>query len=362
MRTAVVHDWLTGMRGGEAVLEAMLPLLPEPTIFTLFHVPGSVSPAIERFPIRTSWLDSVPGVRAGYRNLLPFFPRAVEAFDLAGFDRVVSSSHCVAKGAIAPPGIPHLCYCHTPARYAYEQFDAYFMKGRTRFYGVKKWLIARLRAWDMRTASRPTRFLANSSAVAERIRRHYGREAAVCHPPVDVAFFTPSGESRSDFLLAVGALVPYKRFEVAVEAARALSRPLVVVGRGPEEKRLRAGAGAPVEFLADISRQRLRALYRTCACFVQPGEEDFGIAAAEALSCGAPVVALARGGVRDIVGEGDGVLYDDVGAEGLAAAVRRAQAIRFDDTEMHRRAERFSAERFAREFGQAVESTKRDPT
>jgi glycosyltransferase involved in cell wall biosynthesis len=359
MRTAVVHDWLTGMRGGEVVLEAMLPLLPEPTVFTLFHAPGSVSPEIERRPIRTSFLDRLPFARRRYRDLLPLFPRAVESFDLSGFDLVVSSSHCVAKGAIAPRGVPHLCYCHTPVRYAYEQFDAYFPKGRTRLYAVKRRLIERLRDWDRRTASRPTRYLANSSAVAERIRRHYGREAAVCHPPVDVAFFQPADAPRGDFLLAVGALVPYKRFDLAIEAARKLERRLVLVGKGPECARLaaaaRAAAGPAVEIAGDLPRERLRELYRTCAFFVQPGEEDFGIAAAEAVACGAPVVALGRGGVRDIVRDGvEGVLYEDPTAAGLAAAVARAARERFDYTEMRRSAGRFAPERFAREFRRAV--------
>ncbi|HTO88364.1 MAG TPA: glycosyltransferase [Thermoanaerobaculia bacterium] len=360
MKTAVVHDWLTGMRGGERVLEAMLPLLPEPTVFTLFHVPGSVSPSIERYPIRTSFLDRVPFGRRHYRNFLPLFARAVESFDLSGFDLVVSSSHCVAKGAIAPPGAPHLCYCHTPVRYAYEQFDAYFPRDRTRLYGLKRLLVARLRDWDGRTAGRPTRYLANSSAVAERIRRRYAREATVCHPPVDVRFFSPSGEPRGDFLLAVGALVAYKRFELALEAARALSRRLVLVGKGPEEDRLRAQASSAVEILPEISRERLRELYRSCGFFVQPGEEDFGIASAEAVACGAPVVALGRGGVRDIVRDGvEGVLYPEESSAGLASAVGRAGAMRFDYTEMRRDAERFSADRFAREFRQALEDLKR---
>jgi glycosyltransferase involved in cell wall biosynthesis len=360
MRTAVVHDWLLGMRGGERVLEAMLPHLPEPTIFTLFHEPGSVSPAIESYPIRTSWLDRLPLARGRYRNLLPLFPRAVESFDLSGFDLVVSSSHCVAKGAMAPPGAPHLCYCHTPVRYAYEQFEAYFPRDRTPLYAVKRHFLARLREWDLRTAARPTRYLANSCAVSDRIRRHYGREAAVCHPPVDVAFFCGEGQPRGDFLLAVGALVPYKRFELAIEAARTLSRPLVLVGKGPEERRLRSQASGSVEIVADVSRERLRELYRTCAFFVQPGEEDFGIAAAEAAGCGAPVVALARGGVRDIVEDGrQGVLYEEESAAGLAAALRRAEGMRFDYTEMRGWAERFSAERFAREFGRAVEKLEK---
>src|SRR5712691_11485228 len=169
MRPAVVHDWLNGMRGGEKVLEQILPLVPDPTIFTLFHVPGSVSPAIERYPIRVSYLNRLPFARLHYRSLLPLFPAAVEAFDLSGFDLVVSSSHCVAKGAMAPPGVPHLCYCHTPVRYAYEQFDLYFPVGRTRLRALKAAAVARLRAWDTRTASRPSVYLANSSAVADRI-------------------------------------------------------------------------------------------------------------------------------------------------------------------------------------------------
>ncbi len=358
MRTAVVHDWLNGMRGGEKVLEAILPLVPDPTIFTLFHVPGSVSPEIERRPIRASWLNRLPLARRGYRNYLPLFPSAVESFDLSGFDLVVSSSHCVAKGAIAPRGVPHLCYCHTPVRYAYEQFDLYFPAGRTRLRALKAAAIARLRRWDVATANRPNRYLANSSAVAARIARHYGREAEVCPPPVDVEFFRPSDppDDRDDFLLAVGALVPYKRFDVAIEAARALGRRLVLVGGGPEHDRLAALAeGARVELRSAVSREELRRLYRTCAAYVQPGEEDFGIAAVEALACGAPVVALGRGGVRDIVRPGEnGVLAEEDGAAALADAVRQAKRAGFDYTRLRSTALPFRPERFAAAFRGAL--------
>ncbi|HEY3173798.1 MAG TPA: glycosyltransferase [Thermoanaerobaculia bacterium] len=351
MRTAVVHDWLNGMRGGEKVLEEILRELPEPTVFTLFYVPGSVSPGIERYPIRASWLNGLPFSRRRYRQYLPFFARAVESFDLSGFDLVVSSSHCVAKGAIAPQGVPHLCYCHTPVRYAYEQFETYFPRDATRFWKLKKAAIDRLRRWDRATAGRPTRYLANSFAVAERIRKHYGRPAAVVSPPVDVEFFEGSGGIRSDFLLAVGSLVPYKRYELAIEAARLVGRPLVLVGKGPEERRLRARATPSVRILSDLDREALRELYRTCFAFVQPGEEDFGISLVEAAACGAPAAALARGGALDTVTDGvNGALATEETAEGLAAAIERLGRMCFDYTALRARALPFSRERFARQF------------
>jgi glycosyltransferase involved in cell wall biosynthesis len=355
MKTAVVHDWLNGMRGGEKVLEAILPLLPEPTIFTLFHVPGSVSRQIERHPICASALNRLPFARRHYRHYLPLFPRAVESFDLGGFDLVGSSSHCVAPGAPAPSGVPHLSYCHTPVRYAWDQFDVYFPRGETRLWRAKKALIDRLRAWDAATANRPTRYLANSSAVADRIRRHYARDATVVHPPVDVEFFHGSATARGDFLLAVGSLVPYKRYELAIEAARRLGRPLVLVGRGPEERRLRALASSSVEIVSDVGPEALRELYRTCHAFVQPGEEDFGISLVEALACGAPVAAFGRGGARDTVREEvNGFLHAEQTAEGLAAAVERIGRTRFDYTAVRRSAAPFAADRFAREFRRAI--------
>jgi glycosyltransferase involved in cell wall biosynthesis len=351
MRTAVVHDWLNGMRGGEKVLETFLPLLPDPTIFTLFHVPGSVSPAIERYPIRTSFLNRLPFADRHYRQYLPLFARAVESFDLSGFDLVVSSSHCVAKGAIAPRGAPHLCYCHTPVRYAYDQFDAYFPEGRTRLRLLKKAAVSRLRRWDVSTADRPTRYLANSSAVAGRIRRYYGRDAQVCHPPVNVDFFTPGEEPRGDFLLAVGALVPYKRFEDAIDAAQAAGRRLVLVGGGPREAALRARASRNVEIRTNVSAEDLRRLYRECAMFLQPGEEDFGISSVEAMACGAPVVALGLGGALDVVRDGEtGILYPSAGAGPLREAIERASRTRFDYTRMAASARPFAPARFLGEF------------
>ena len=354
-RTALVHDWLTGMRGGEGVLEAIAGLFPEAPIFTLLHLPGSVSPALEAHPIRTSFVQRLPGVRRHYRRWLPLFPAAIEDFDLAGFELVISSSHCVAKGAIPAPGAYHLCYCHSPMRYAWDQEHAYFPRRRGLGARLRGLALTALRGWDVAASARVDRFLANSRFVARRVRRYYGREAEVVPPPVDTEYFTP-GESpgasnpsdSAPYVLAVAALSRYKRLELAIAACRELGLELRVVGTGPESARLTALAGSAARFLGRVDRERLRALYRGALCLVQPGIEDFGIAPVEALACGTPVVALGHGGVVDIVEDGaHGVLYEEAGSPAaLAAAIDRRRRIRFNCLDLRRRAETFSAMRF----------------
>ncbi|MGH9442171.1 MAG: glycosyltransferase [Thermoanaerobaculia bacterium] len=355
MRTAVVHDWLTGMRGGELVLEEILSLVPNPTLFTLFHFPGTVSARIESFPIATSFLQRLPLTRSNYRSFLPLFPRAVESFDLSGFDLVVSSSHCVAKGARAKA--PHLCYCHTPVRYAYDQFDFYFQKGKTRFFRLKKFAIGNLRRWDVRTATRVDRFLANSSRVSRRIEDAYGRPSGVVFPPVDVEFFTPADRSGGESALCVGALAPYKRFDRAIEWSNRTGSPLRIVGTGPEEKRLRAMASSSVSFEKGLTREGLRERYRGCAFFLQPGEEDFGIASVEAQACGRPVVALARGGVLDVLaGSQLGTTFPEDSVEQIAHAIDTLGRVGFNPSGARKNAERFSKERFRRDFRRELQA------
>jgi glycosyltransferase involved in cell wall biosynthesis len=350
MKTAVVHDWLTGMRGGEAVLEEILDLVENPTIFTLFHFSGTVSKKIESVPIVRSFLQKLPISRSNYRNFLPLFPRAVESFDLTGFDLVVSTSHCVAKGA-RPKNAPHLCYCFTPVRYAHSLFSAYFRPGETRLYGLKKMFLDSLRRWDIRTSRRVDRFLADSSCVAERIRNAYGRESAVVFPPVDTEFFTPGSQTPLDFALCVGALVAYKGFDRAVAWANRTGLGLRIVGSGPEEKRLREMAGSSVEFESGLSREQLRERYRRCAFFLQPAEEDFGIASVEAQACGRPVVALDRGGIRDvIVSSGQGILYREESIDALSAAVDLLERSGSNPEGSRGNAERFSRANFRKEF------------
>ena len=342
------------MRGGEKVLEALAELYPEAPIYTLFHFPGSVSEPIERHPIHTSFLQRAPGLRRHYRRYLPLFPTAIESFDLEPYDLLLSTSHCVAKGAIPGPNAFHLCYCHTPMRYAWDQRHAYFPPGRGPLSLARAVVLARLRAWDAASAVRVDRFIANSRFVAARIRRYYGRHADVLHPPVDVGFFTPAEgrpqekEPRRDgYVLAVAAAVPYKRLDLAAAACGKLGLRLCVVGGGPEQRRL-ATAGNHVEVLGRVSEEELRELYRGALCLVQPGVEDFGIAAVEALACGTPVVALGIGGVRDIVTDGEhGVLYRPAGdPEALAGAIDKSGRIRFNLLNLRRRAESFAPERF----------------
>jgi glycosyltransferase involved in cell wall biosynthesis len=351
-RLALVHDWLTGMRGGEKVLEAIASLYPDAPIFTLLHVPGSVSAQLESHEIRTSFVQQLPRAARHYRQYLPLFPRAIERFDFTGFDFVISTSHCVAKSAIVPRGVPHLCYCHSPMRYAWDQFDAYFgpaQVGKVRSAAMRT-IMARLARWDAATADRVDAFVANSQYVAGRIRRYYNRGATVVYPSVDTDYYQPDPARRPDpFFLVVSALVPYKRLEVAIDAVRAVNGRLKIVGRGPEEARLRALAGPDVELMGWLPDPEIRSLYQQCQAVLMPGVEDFGMVPVEAQACGRPVVAFAEGGALESVIDGQtGILVRDQTPSAFAAALRQVAATPFDSAAIRRNAERFSIPRFKR--------------
>ncbi len=312
-RVAIVHDWLTGMRGGEKVLEAICELYPDAAVYTLLRVPGSVSPSIERRRIHTSPAQWLPAVGRLYRNYLPLFPTIVELFDLDRYDLVISSSHCAVKSVVPAGHATHVCYCHSPMRYAWDQFGAYF--GPDQVGNVQSRLLrpimAGLARWDAGTAGRVDRFLANSQYVAGRIRRYYNRGSTVVYPPVDTEFYRPAAGPPEPGFLIVSALVPYKRVDVAVEACRRIGAPLTIVGRGPEEARLRRLAGPDATFLGWRTDEEIRELYGRATAVLLPGIEDFGMVPVEAQASGAPVVALRAGGACETVVDGvTGVLVD----------------------------------------------------
>lgn len=346
-KVAIVHDWLNGMRGGEKVLEQFLDLFPEADIFTLFLEEEKISDKIKNHKIFTSKLNRHSFVRNHYRYFLPFLPSAVEAFRLWDYDLVISSSHCVAKGVIPAPVAPHFCYIHSPMRYIWDQFDQYFGNAR----GVKRAIIRRqaekLRLWDTVTAARVDFFIANSNFVKQRISKYYRRDAAVIHPPVDVELFQPAANPRRDFYLSVSAFVPYKNNHMLVEAFNRLELPLVLVGKGPEEERLRKMASDTITFKQNIPADELRELYQHAAGFVYAGVEDFGIAFGEAQACGVPVIAPAKGGVLDIVADGEtGVLYEGDTVDDLVDAVKRSRELSFAGDVIRTNSLRFSEETF----------------
>jgi glycosyltransferase involved in cell wall biosynthesis len=361
-RVAIVHDWLTGMRGGEKVLEAICELYPDASLFTLVRVPGSVSERIEHHPIETSFVQKLPSPGRLYRHYLPLYPIAVELLDLDRFDLIISSSHCAAKSVIRRGDARHVCYCHSPMRYAWDQFDAYFGEAQVGTWTNRmlRPIMAGLARWDAATAGRPDRFLANSQYVAGRIRRYYNRRSTVVYPPVDTDYFRPEVSSPSvPGALIVSALVPYKRIDLAIAACRSARLPLRIVGRGPEETRLRTlAAGSDVEFLGWRTNEEIRQLYRASSVVLLPGTEDFGIVPVEAQACGTPVVALAAGGARETVVDGEtGALVPAADADAFADAIRRVTDGRLDRRAIRRNAERFSVDAFKGSFETAVRET-----
>ena len=337
------------MRGGEKVLLSLARLFPNAPIYTLLHVKGSLSPELEAREIHTSFAQRLPAVSRFYRHYLPIFPRAIESLELSAYDLVVSSSHCVAKGAIVRSDALHVCYCFTPMRYVWDRYDDYFGPGR--LPAPLRWVVrpiaAWLRRWDARSATRVHRFVADSAYVAERIRRYYGREAEVIHAPVDTGFFTPGDAGRGAYDLVVSALAPYKRLELVLEAYRGTGRPLRIVGSGPERARLEQRAPAEASFLGYVSDQRLRELYRGCRVVIMPGVEDFGIVPLEAMACGRPAIVFGEGGGPETVVEGvTGLLFHEATPAALRSAVDSLEGVRFNSRALRERAEAFGREAF----------------
>jgi glycosyltransferase involved in cell wall biosynthesis len=354
LRVALVHDWLTGYRGGEKCLAVLCRRFPDAPLYTLLHARGTLPDVIERMDIRPSFLQRLPRIDRYYRYALPLMPLAA-GWRLKDCDLVVSLSHAVAKSAKSPAGVPHVCYCFTPMRYAWHMRESYFAD---RVRGLKAraidTLLAVIRAWDKRIASRVTHFIAISHTIRKRIVDSYGRDSVVVYPPVDTDFYTPDPVlGREDFYLVISAFAPYKRVDLAVDACNRLRRRLIVIGSGQDADRLKALAGPTVEFLGWQKDEVLRDHLRRCRALLFPGEEDFGIVPVEANACGTPVIAFARGGATETVvplnqPEPTGAWFSDQTVESLVAAMERleAEADRLDPAAARRQALKFDRRKY----------------
>lgn len=354
MKIAVAHEWLVRYAGSERVVDELLAAFPDADLLTTVIEPRALPPRLGRG--RPSVLQRIPGATSHHEILLPLMPLSWRLRrPIAGVDAVVSSNHACAKAVRIEAGIPHLCYCHTPMRYAWD-FESEQARFPAAITAPARLGMAWFRDWDRRVADNVDVFVANSSAVRDRIMACYGRRATVIHPPVRTDKFTPGGE-RGNAFLYVGRLVPYKRADLVVEAFAGLDERLIVVGQGTLGTGLKARATDNVTFLDEVDEENLIDLYRTTRAIVFPAEEDFGIAMAEAQACGTPVIGLDRGGARDIVEHGvTGWLLDAPTVDRVRDAVRRATREELDPAEIRRRAERFSTDRFRSEMVAAIEA------
>jgi glycosyltransferase involved in cell wall biosynthesis len=356
-RVAVAHDWLTIPGGSEQVVMELLAMFPDAEIFTSVYDPKPWPEQITSRPVHASFLSRLPGASRHYPKLLPLMNRAFRSFDLSGFDLVLSSSHACAKNVRKPPGALHVCYCHTPMRYAWEED---FLAGEAVPRPARRLLpplLAHLRRQDLAGADGVDQFVANSAYVADRIRRWYGREAEVVHPPVHVEYYLGIERRPEDFYLAFGRVVPYKRVDLAVAACAGRGARLKVAGDGRALEAVRAEAGGAegIEFLGKVSDDERDALLAGARALLFPGEEDFGIVPVEAQAAGAPVIAYGVGGALETVQDGvTGALFAEQTAQALAGALERFEGMALDERAIRANAESFSRERFRAELAGVI--------
>ncbi len=360
MKIAIVHDWLVANAGAEKVLSAMLELYPEADLFSLvnFLNRNDRNELLGSRDVKTSFIQNLPFARKHFRNYLPLFPKAMESLNFKGYDLIISSSWAFAKGVKRPKESVHICYCHTPIRYAWDLKKEYVSSLGLAKRIVVEATLAYIRRWDIKTLDRVDFFIANSVFVKRRIKRIYSIEAPVIYPPVDVDEFMPF-EDKDDYYITVSRLVPYKRVDLIVEAFNRLKRKLLIVGDGPEIKNLKSMAKGNIEFLGFQKRDIVVKLLQRAKAFVFAAVEDFGIAPVEAIACGTPVVAYARGGVTETVKNGvNGILFFEQKPEAIENAIRffenREDA--FDPHSIAQTVQKFSRDRFIKEFSSFVTS------
>jgi len=381
MKIALIADWLPLYAGAEHVIAEFHTLWKDAPIYTTIANHGHLGP-LNNADIRTGSLQKwykFCGKR--HRILLPWMPRALERIDLSGYDIVLSSSHAIGKGIIPPPSTRHICYCHTPMRYAWEMENEYLSDSRIPkiFWKPIKKHLNKIRRWDMMTAKRVDQFIANSSAIADRIKKVYNRDAIVIHPPVSDRFFeeplstaTPASSSEPrencqlsivncqlpNTFLAIGRMVPYKRFDLLIECANKYQIPLQIVGSGPDKERLQRLAGPSVTFLGFVPDSDLPRVYSESRALLLPQEEDAGIVPLEAQACGTPVISLGKGGALDTVKDGvTGVFFAEQSVESLKDAIDRFDKMTFNSEMIREHAEQFSAERFRGKITEVINET-----
>ncbi len=354
MKVAIVHDWLTGFRGGERVLEAICELYPEAEIYTLFHKIGSTSKFLESRKIHTTFLNFIPGIHTHYRNYLPLFPLAISTLKLPlDTELVISSSHCVAKAVKKSSEAKHICYIHSPMRYIYDQFDSYFGKETLLKKTVGHCIRPFLQNWDSISNVGVDRFIANSSFVADRVRSFYFRSSQVIHPFVDLKDFRSHQKNppaKKDFFLMVTAFAPNKRVDLAVAAFKKLDLKLKIVGPGQVETEQLSGGVNNVEFLGHLPREEVVKLMFEARGFVFPGTEDFGITPLESLAAGTPVIAYFGGGVLETLTSETAKFFFDQDVNSLVEALRNFRLEDYDKLALYQRAEQFSKEKFQQEI------------
>ena len=356
LKVAIVHEWFVDYSGSERVVEQMLNLFPQADLYAQVEfLPDDLKGFIQNKKVTTSFIQKLPKAKTKYRSYLPLMPLAVEQFDLSEYDLIISSSHAVAKGVITGPDQLHICMCYSPMRYAWDLTHQYLKEsGLTK--GLKSWLaryiLHRIRMWDYRTANGVDQFIAISDYIARRIRKVYRRESTVIYPPVDVRNFSLQTE-KEDFYLAASRMVPYKKIDIIVEAfAKMTDKKLIVIGDGPELTKIKSKASDNIEFLGFQPTPALRDYLQRAKAFVFAAEEDFGIIPIEAQACGTPVIAYARGGAQETVIDGiTGLFFGRQTANSVIDAIRRFELNRwFEPKKIRANAERFSIERFGRNF------------
>ena len=359
-KTALVHYWLTGMRGGEKVVQSLCNIFPDIDIFTLVYNKEKISDEINSHKITTSFIQKFPRAKTKYQNYLPFMPVAVEQFDLSDYDMVISSESGIAKGVITKPETCHICYCHSPMRYLWNMYFDYMNNEKPGMLkrNFIRWYFNYLRVWDLASSARVDYFVCNSDNVKKRIKKYYRRDAEVIYPPVDVERYRPM-EADKDYYLIVSQLVSYKRVDLAIKAFNELGKELIIIGKGPELNKLKKDASSNIKFLGWVEDSDLAKYYAEAKAFIFPGEEDFGITPVEAQACGTPVIGFGKGGLLEtVVADQTGIFFEEQEPDSLIAAVDRFESIKHDFKKdiIRKNSLKFSIKKFEDKFQEFAES------